>query len=277
MRKPVIVAGRTAVITGAGSGMGRCMAQLLSRMGCSGWRSATGTRTVCATPPTRSPARCWRASSTSATAASRWPSRPTVERVGARADRPRLQQRRRHRLADRRRGLARGRRVGRRRQLLGRRARHPRLPADPARAGLGRDRQHLERLRPARLADPDRLLRLEVRRPRLHRVAAPRAAGDRRAAPSAVHPGGIATNIVDNARFYVDDRGSTDHEVLKSDFDRVARTSPEKAAAKIIDGVERGRQRILVGPDAYAIAGLVRAMPVRYFDLVKRIEPLIRR
>ena len=92
-----------------------------------------------------------------------------------------------------------------------------------------------------------------------------------------VHPGGIATNIVNNARFYVDDRGNNDHEVLKSDFDRVARTSPEKAARKIIDGVQRGRQRILVGPDAYAIAGLVRAMPVRYFDLVKRIEPLIRR
>lgn len=92
-----------------------------------------------------------------------------------------------------------------------------------------------------------------------------------------VHPGGIATNIVNNARFYVDDLGNKDHETLKTDFMKVARTTSEKAAEIIIRGVGRGKSRILVGGDAYVIAGLSRTVPVRYFDVVKRLEPLIRR
>jgi NADP-dependent 3-hydroxy acid dehydrogenase YdfG len=90
-----------------------------------------------------------------------------------------------------------------------------------------------------------------------------------------VHPGGIATNIVNNARFYVDDLGNKDHEVLKTDFMKVARTTSEKAAEIIIRGVERGKSRVLVGGDAYVLAGLSRTVPVRYFDLIKRLEPLI--
>jgi NADP-dependent 3-hydroxy acid dehydrogenase YdfG len=93
----------------------------------------------------------------------------------------------------------------------------------------------------------------------------------------AVHPGGVATHIVDNARFHVDDRGNTDHDALKTEFNRIARTSPEKAAEIIQRGVERGKDRILVGPDAALVSVLVRAAPVRYFDVIKRLEPLIRR
>jgi NAD(P)-dependent dehydrogenase (short-subunit alcohol dehydrogenase family) len=92
-----------------------------------------------------------------------------------------------------------------------------------------------------------------------------------------IHPGGIDTHIVDNARFHVDDRGGTDHEALKTDFRKVARTSPDKAAAIIHRGLRKGNERILVGPDAYALAGLVRLAPVRYFDVIKRLEPVVRR
>jgi NADP-dependent 3-hydroxy acid dehydrogenase YdfG len=92
-----------------------------------------------------------------------------------------------------------------------------------------------------------------------------------------VHPGGVATNIVNKARFHVDDRGNTDHEVLKQDFAKVARTSSEKAAQIIVRGVERGKDRILVGPDAALLSVLVRVAPVRYYGLIKRIEPLVRR
>lgn len=92
-----------------------------------------------------------------------------------------------------------------------------------------------------------------------------------------VHPGGVSTNIVRNARFHVDDRGSTDRRDLEGEFDRITRTSSEKAAAIIQRGVERGRDRILIGPDAYALSLLVRAAPVRYYDVIKRLEPLIRR
>jgi NADP-dependent 3-hydroxy acid dehydrogenase YdfG len=93
----------------------------------------------------------------------------------------------------------------------------------------------------------------------------------------AVHPGGIATNIVEHARFHVDDRGNRDHAVLRRDFRRVARTSPEQAAEIIHQGVERGRGRILVGPDAGFLALLTRVAPVRYFDVIKQLEPLMRR
>ena len=92
-----------------------------------------------------------------------------------------------------------------------------------------------------------------------------------------VHPGGIATHIVDNARFHVDDLGNTDHDALRRDFNTMARTSPEKAAETICRGVERGKSRILIGGDAVILSVLARAAPVRYFDVIKRLEPYIRR
>ncbi len=93
----------------------------------------------------------------------------------------------------------------------------------------------------------------------------------------AVHPGGVDTKIVENARFHVDDRGNTDRTVLEQDFKKVARTSSEKAAEIIQRGVERGRDRILVGPDAYLLSALVRIAPVRYYNVINRLEPFVRR
>ena len=92
-----------------------------------------------------------------------------------------------------------------------------------------------------------------------------------------VHPGGVATNIVRNARFHVDDRGGTDQEILQRDFERVARLSPDEAAHIIVTGVERGRERIRVGADAVATDLLQRVAPRRYFDVVKRLEPFMRK
>ena len=82
----------------------------------------------------------------------------------------------------------------------------------------------------------------------------------------AVHPGGIETNIVKHARFHVDDRGNTDHDVLEREFRSVARTSPAKAAEIIHDGVERGqrphprraRRRLPVAADADRAGALLR-------------------
>jgi NAD(P)-dependent dehydrogenase (short-subunit alcohol dehydrogenase family) len=91
-----------------------------------------------------------------------------------------------------------------------------------------------------------------------------------------VHPGGVNTSIARNARFHVDDRGGVDHEQLQLDFARVARLSPDKAAKIIVRGVERGRGRVLVGSDARAVDLLQRLVPERYFDVVERIEPLVR-
>src|SRR5215470_18058203 len=67
-----------------------------------------------------------------------------------------------------------------------------------------------------------------------------------------VHPGGITTNIARNARIRRDPegRGRTPAE-MAADFEAVTMTSPDKAAEIICRGVERGKARILVGPDAY--------------------------
>ena len=91
-----------------------------------------------------------------------------------------------------------------------------------------------------------------------------------------VHPGGVKTNIVRKARFHVDDLGRDSHDQMQLDFARVARLSPEKAAKIIVKGVERGKGRVMVGSDAYATDLLQRLVPERYFDVIKRLEPLLR-
>lgn len=81
-----------------------------------------------------------------------------------------------------------------------------------------------------------------------------------------VHPGGIKTNIVRHARLH-DER--SDDPVR--DFDRLARTTPEKAATTILRGVDRNAARILVGPDAYLFAGVPRLLGAGYQGLVGRL------
>ncbi|MDE3087178.1 MAG: SDR family NAD(P)-dependent oxidoreductase, partial [Acidobacteriota bacterium] len=67
-----------------------------------------------------------------------------------------------------------------------------------------------------------------------------------------VHPGGVKTDIARHAR--IDEsarRWSGGRDELVRRFDRVAVTSPEGAARRILAAVERDRRRVLVGPDAY--------------------------
>ena len=67
-----------------------------------------------------------------------------------------------------------------------------------------------------------------------------------------VHPGGINTNIVRNARFRKDPDGrGRSHEQMVQEFAAITMTQPDKAAEIIHRGVEQGKARILVGPDAY--------------------------
>jgi short-subunit dehydrogenase len=44
-------------------------------------------------------------------------------------------------------------------------------------------------------------------------------------------------------------------------FDRIARTSPEEAAAQIVKGIEKNREQIFVGADAKAMAAAKRIAP----------------
>jgi len=92
-----------------------------------------------------------------------------------------------------------------------------------------------------------------------------------RIAVHCVHPGGIRTNILRNARFYADAHGGGDHADANEEFARIARTTPEEAARTILAGVRRGRPRILIGRDARAIDRLQRWLPVRYTRVVSAL------
>jgi NADP-dependent 3-hydroxy acid dehydrogenase YdfG len=92
-----------------------------------------------------------------------------------------------------------------------------------------------------------------------------------------VHPGGVKTNIARNARFHAHPLGrSMTHEEAVREFDRIALTSPQRAAKIIHDGVRRGRARVLVGPDAHLFDALARTMPTRYFEVLALLERLAR-
>lgn len=95
---------------------------------------------------------------------------------------------------------------------------------------------------------------------------------------SVVHPGGVATNVARNATMGV---GITDN-VRRSDaidrFEQVAITTPQAAAQRIIRGIERNEERILIGRDARMIDIVQRLMPVRYWSVLgrkfaKAVEP----
>lgn len=66
-----------------------------------------------------------------------------------------------------------------------------------------------------------------------------------------IHPGGIKTNIARSARtdetMAISGSGPDD---FVEEFDKLARSSPEKAARQILKAVERNRRRALLGPDA---------------------------
>jgi NAD(P)-dependent dehydrogenase (short-subunit alcohol dehydrogenase family) len=92
-----------------------------------------------------------------------------------------------------------------------------------------------------------------------------------------VHPGGITTNIARNARVRKDPEGrGRTHEQMAADFEAITMTSPDKAAEIICRGVERGKARILVGPDAYVFDALARIAPTHYYDIMARLERRLR-
>ncbi|WP_148861166.1 SDR family NAD(P)-dependent oxidoreductase [Marinobacter fonticola] len=87
-------------------------------------------------------------------------------------------------------------------------------------------------------------------------------------AVSCVHPGGIRTNIARAARM----GASENAEAQRKGFDKLAITTPEKAAAVIIRGIEKNESRILVGPDAWGIEALNRVLGAAYQPLVERFS-----
>ena len=74
-----------------------------------------------------------------------------------------------------------------------------------------------------------------------------------------IHPGGIKTNIAKRAR--IDETlaaASGGVDKARIEFDKVLFTSPDKAASQILKAVQRNRRRALIGPDAKALDLLTR-------------------
>jgi len=84
-----------------------------------------------------------------------------------------------------------------------------------------------------------------------------------------VHPGGIRTNIARDMRG--GEPGQTP-EQRSEQFQKRTRTSPESAAAQILRAIEKRKKRLLIGWDARLISLIVRLLPVSYTRLVPSVE-----
>lgn len=82
---------------------------------------------------------------------------------------------------------------------------------------------------------------------------------------SCVHPGGVKTAVARNAM----GAEGVNVKAVARNFDRkLTPTTPEDAATIILDGVEKRSPRILVGPDAKLLNTLHRVVGARYQELI---------
>ena len=84
-----------------------------------------------------------------------------------------------------------------------------------------------------------------------------------------VHPGFVRTAIATSAKEGARAGAKLRTESLER-FQKVARTAPEVAAAKILRGVERGAMRVLIGADAYFVDIWQRLRPTGYWNMLAR-------
>ena len=84
-----------------------------------------------------------------------------------------------------------------------------------------------------------------------------------------VHPGFVRTAIAEHAK--VGQRaGSALRQESLTRFEKVARTDADRAAAKILRGVELGKARVLIGLDAYFVDFWQRLKPASYWSLLAK-------
>jgi butyryl-CoA dehydrogenase len=84
-----------------------------------------------------------------------------------------------------------------------------------------------------------------------------------------IHPGGIKTNIARNGRIdpSVEAFTGVAPDTTGDDFDKVAMTTPEKAARQILKAVERNRRRALIGPDA-KVLDVISRLPAAVYQRI---------
>jgi NAD(P)-dependent dehydrogenase (short-subunit alcohol dehydrogenase family) len=98
---------------------------------------------------------------------------------------------------------------------------------------------------------------------------------------SSVHPGGIKTNIATAALDASKKLGlpitEADEKRRKTYNEKLLKMDPAQAAGIIIGGVEAGRPRILVGNDAKLVDAVVRLLPSRYPKLAVAFDKRLHR
>lgn len=86
-----------------------------------------------------------------------------------------------------------------------------------------------------------------------------------------VHPGGIKTNIAASSR--IGKSGFVTQAMHKQgadSFAAAAKTTPQRAAEIILDGVARRKARVLIGNDAHQIEWVTRLFPTKYVGILRR-------
>lgn len=83
-----------------------------------------------------------------------------------------------------------------------------------------------------------------------------------------VHPGGVRTAIAANAR--CTGLSNAETEAQAKVWARFLRLDPQEAAERIVRGIERREKRVLVGRDAQRIALVQRLFPVEYWRVLQR-------
>lgn len=88
-------------------------------------------------------------------------------------------------------------------------------------------------------------------------------------AVTCVHPGFVRTSIAEHAK--VGQRASAAlRQQSLNRFAKVARTDVDTAAEKILRGVERGKARVLIGVDAYFVDVWQRLKPASYWNFIAK-------
>jgi NAD(P)-dependent dehydrogenase (short-subunit alcohol dehydrogenase family) len=91
-------------------------------------------------------------------------------------------------------------------------------------------------------------------------------------AVTVVHPGGVATAIADNARV-PEGVSAEELERRRIAANRKLRLPAERAGEIIARGIERRTSRVLVGTDALALSAISRLAPASYWKLLSRWIP----
>ena len=95
---------------------------------------------------------------------------------------------------------------------------------------------------------------------------------------TSVHPGGIKTNIAKAARMNDTSQiTGMDSETSRQEFEKLFRTSPDDAARAIIKGIRGNQRRVLIGPDARIIDTMARTMPTFYQRLMVSGQKMLKR